>query len=63
MQLVRELGLVKGEVWREVVRVVAHITPCFITWADVTVDSIVMPDEVAVPDECPPTDMTLKTGA
>jgi hypothetical protein len=45
------------------VRVVPHVTPCLITWADVTVDSIVVPDEVAVPDKSPPTDMALKTGA
>lgn len=44
------------------VGVVPHVTPCVITWTDVTVGSIVVPDEVAVPDKCPPTDMALKTG-
>jgi len=46
-----------------VVRVIPHVTPCVITGADVTVGSIVVPDEVAVPDKCPPTDMALKIGS
>lgn len=60
VQLIRELCLVEGEVRGEVVRVIPHVTCWVITWANVTVGSIVVPDEVAVPDKCPPTDMALK---